>query len=166
MTPEFWQYLITCCDGSTIRFVAEHDRHDAEKEVESDSSLLSYQAKPQMQCPVQCRPATQVLQHLERARQRLEVNPMHNSVVTINGRHWPAYRKENGTLVDLRLIDPNDHSPKPRLIFRPEALREAGVPEALIESAALSDPQGLVLFEDSPQFKGCDSQFVREQSQK
>jgi len=83
---------------------------------------------------------------------------MHDSVVTINDTHWPAYRKENGTLVDLRLFDPNDRSSKPRLIFQPNALRRVGIPEALIEAAAQSNPPGLVFFEDVPQFKGCDDQ--------
>lgn len=83
---------------------------------------------------------------------------MHDSVVTINNTHWPAYRKESGTLVDMRLFDPQDHSPKPRLVFRPDALRESGIPEAIIEAAAQSNPQGLILFEDLPQFKGCDDQ--------
>lgn len=80
---------------------------------------------------------------------------MHDAVVTINNTHWPAYRKENGTLVDLRLFDPNDRSPKPRLIFRPDALRESGIPEAIIEAAARSNPPGLILFEDLPQSEGC-----------
>ena len=79
---------------------------------------------------------------------------MYDRVVTINNTHWPAYRKENGTLVDLRILDPEDHSQKPRLIFRPDALRESGIPEALIEAAVRSNP----LFEDLPQFKGCDDQ--------
>lgn len=83
---------------------------------------------------------------------------MHDAVVTINNTHWPAYRKENGTLVDLRLLDPQDRSQKPRVIFERDALREAGIPEALIEAAAQSNPPGLVLFEDVPQFKGCDDQ--------
>ena len=83
---------------------------------------------------------------------------MHDSVVTINNTHWPAYRKENGTLVDLRLFDPSDRSPKPRLIFQPDTLREAGIPDALIEAAARSNPPGLILFEDVAQFKGCDDQ--------
>ncbi len=159
MTPEFWQYLITRCDGSAIRLVAEQDRYEAEKELESDPRLLSYQAKPQTQCPVQSHRTSQLLRQLRRARRRLEKNHMHDSVVTINGRHWPAYRKENGTLVDLRLFDPNDHSQRPRLVFCPDALREAGIPDALIEAAGRSDPQGLVLFEDAPQFKGCDGPF-------
>ena len=89
---------------------------------------------------------------------------MHDSVVTINNTHWPAYRKETGTLVDLRLFDPNDRSPKPRLIFRPDALRESGIPEAIIEAAAQSNPPGLVLFEDVPQFKGCDDQPTSSES--
>ena len=89
---------------------------------------------------------------------------MHDSVVTINNTHWPAYRKENGTLVDLRILDPKDRSPKPELVFRPDALRESGIPEAIIEAAAHSNPQGLILFEDLPQFKGCDDQPTSEQS--
>jgi hypothetical protein len=163
MTPEFWEYLITGCDGSTVRFVSEQDRHEAERELEGDPHLLSYRAKPQMQCPVQ-HPASRVLQHLQQARQTLEVNHMHDSVVTINGRHWPAYRKQNGTLVDLRLFDPDDRSPKPRLIFRPDALREAGMPEALIQAAASSDPQGLVLLQDLPQSEDGGDQSTTEQS--
>jgi len=83
---------------------------------------------------------------------------MHDSVVTINNTYWPAYRKENRTLVDLRVFDPSDRSPKPRLIFRPDALRETGIPEALIEAAARSNPPGLFFFEDVPHFKGCDNQ--------
>ncbi len=75
---------------------------------------------------------------------------MHDSVVTINNTNWPAYRKRNGTLVDLRILDPDDRSPKPRLVFRPEKLRGLGVPDALIEAAAQSEPQGFVLFEDLP----------------
>lgn len=162
MTPEFWEYLITGCDGSAIRVVAEQERHEAEKELEGDPHVLSYRAKPQMQCPVHSRPASGVLQHLRLARERLEVNQMHNSVVTINGRYWPAYRKKNGTLVDLRLFDPNDRSPKPRLMFRPDALREAGIPEALIEAAAQSDPQGLVLLQDVPRSENNDDQSAPE----
>jgi hypothetical protein len=88
----------------------------------------------------------------------MEVNHLHDSVVTINNTHWPAYRKENGTLVDLRVLDPEDRSPTPRLIFRPDALRKARIPEALIEAAAHSNPPGLILFEYLPQFKGCDDQ--------
>jgi hypothetical protein len=86
------------------------------------------------------------------------VNQLHDSVVTINNTHWPAYQKEDGTLVDLRILDPNDRSPKPRLVFQPDALRKSGIPEAMIEAAAQSDPAGLVLLEDLPQFKGCDDQ--------
>jgi hypothetical protein len=156
MTPMFWKYLITNGDGSAIRFVAAEDREWAEKELEGDPRLLSYTAKPQFECPVFCRRAERVLQRLRRTRlnlQRMEVNQMHDSVVTINNTHWPAYRKENGTLVDLRILDPEDRSPKPQLVFRPDALRDAGIPEALIEAATQSNPPGLVLFEDLPQFK-------------
>ena len=75
---------------------------------------------------------------------------MHDRVVTINNTHWPAYRKPGATLVDLRMFDPDDRSPKPRLVFRPEKLRELGIPDALIEAAAKSDPQGFLLFDDLP----------------
>jgi hypothetical protein len=75
---------------------------------------------------------------------------MHDRVVTINNTHWPAYRKPGATLVDLRILDPDDRSPKPRLVFRPEKLHELGIPDALIEAAAKSDPQGFLLFDDLP----------------
>ena len=166
MTPIFWKYLITNCDGSAIRFVAEQERDEAEKELEGDVHLLSYRAKPQIQFAVFRRPSERVLQRLRRTRtqlQRLEVNHM-DSVVTINNTHWPAYRKENGTLVDLRLFDPNTRSPKPQLTFRPDALREAGIPEALIEAAAQSNPPGLILFEDLPQCEDCSQQPTSEES--
>ncbi len=75
---------------------------------------------------------------------------MYDRVVTINNTHWPAYRKPGATLVDLRMFDPNDRSPKPRLVFRPEKLRELGIPDALIEAAAKSEPRGFLLFDDLP----------------
>ncbi len=75
---------------------------------------------------------------------------MHDAVATINNTKWTAYRKRNGTLVDLRILDPDDRSPNPRLAFRPEKLHELGVPDPLIEAAAQSEPQGFVLFEDLP----------------
>src|SRR5437763_1405751 len=73
---------------------------------------------------------------------------MHEAIVIINNTHWPAYRKPAGTLVDLRLCDPANHDADPRLIFRPDALRELGAPTPLIEAAAQSKPQGLVLLND------------------
>ena len=161
MTLKFWKYLITNCTGLAMCIVADQDRECAEKEFECDPRLLSYIAQPQFECPVFRCPAEEVFEQLQRIRrdlQRMEVNQLHDSVVTINNTHWPTYRKENGTLVDMRLFDPKDRSPKPRLIFRPDALRESGIPEALIEAAARSNPQGLILFEDLPQFKGCDEQ--------
>jgi len=75
---------------------------------------------------------------------------MYDAVVTIKNTQWPAYRKPTGTLVDLRLFDPEGRSPKPRLVFRPEKLRELSIPAALIEAAAKSEPQGFILFEDLP----------------
>jgi len=75
---------------------------------------------------------------------------MYDRVVTINNTHWPAYRKPGATLVDLRVFDPNDRSANPRLVFRPEKLRELGIPDALIEAAAKSDPPGFLLFDDLP----------------
>lgn len=73
---------------------------------------------------------------------------MYDRVVTINNTDWPAYRKPGATLVDLRMFDPSDRSSNPQLVFRPEKLRELGIPDALIETAAKSDPQGLLLFDD------------------
>lgn len=78
---------------------------------------------------------------------------MHDTVVTINNTHWPAYRRSKAMLVDLRLFGRTDRSPRPCLTFRPEKLRQLGIPETLIEAAAQSEPQGLVVFEDLPE--GC-----------
>jgi len=75
---------------------------------------------------------------------------MYDRVVIINKTHWPAYRKPGTTLIDLRIFDPDDRSPSPRRVFRPEKLRELGIPSALIEAAAQSDPQGFLLFDDLP----------------
>lgn len=85
---------------------------------------------------------------------------MYDAIVIINNTHWPAYRKPGGTLVDLRLCDPTDHDPNQRLIFRPDALRELGIPPRLIEAAAQSEPQGLILLNDADAiFSGpCDDQ--------
>ena len=161
MTLKFWKYLIINCTGSAMCIVADQDRECAEKEFEYDPRLLSYIAQPQFESPVFRCPAKEVFEQLQRIRldlQRIEVNQLHDSVVTINNTRWPAYRKENGTLVDLRILDPKDRSPKPQLVFRPDVLRESGIPETLIEAAARSNPKGLILFEDLPQFKGCDEQ--------
>lgn len=46
------------------------------------------------------------------------------------------------------MFDSNDRSSEPQLVFRPEKLRELGIPDALIEAAAKSDPQGFLLFDD------------------
>ena len=74
---------------------------------------------------------------------------MYDSIVTINNTYWPAYRKPSATLVDLRMLDSDDRSStNPRLVFRPEKLRELGIPDALIEAAAKSDPHGFLLFDD------------------
>jgi hypothetical protein len=149
MTPTFWKYLITTCTGSAFCLVAESDRDSVEKELEGDPRLLSYHAKPQTDCRVMHRLSARILRRLARARtHKLEVINMHDAVATINNTKWPAYRKRNGTLVDLRILDPDDRSPKPRLVFRPEKLRDLGVPTALIEAASQSEPQGFVLFED------------------
>jgi hypothetical protein len=92
---------------------------------------------------------------------------MYNAVVTINNTHWPASRKSRGTLVDLRLFDPTDRSPKPRLVFQPDALHELGIPEKLVEAAAKFDPQGFILFEDlldqTSQVEDCTNQLTTEQ---
>jgi hypothetical protein len=149
MMPRFWKYFITACNGSAFRLVAESDRDSVEKELEADPRLLRYHAKPQIERSVTHRLSVRVLQHFARVQtHKLEVTQMHDAVVTINNTSWPAYRKRNGTLVDLRILDPDDRSPKPRLVFRPEKLNDLGVPAALIEAAANSEPQGFILFED------------------
>lgn len=151
MTPRFWKYLITTCNGSAVCLVAESDRDSVEKELENDPRLLSYRAKPQTECRVMHRLSARVLRHLARQRtHKSEVIHMHDFVATINNTKWPAYRKRNGTLVDLRILDPDDRSPKPRLVFRAKKLRDLGIPAALIDAAAQSEPQGFVLFEDLP----------------
>ena len=48
------------------------------------------------------------------------------------------------------MFDPNDRSAKPGLVFRSNKLRALGMPDALIEAAAKSDPQGFLLFDDLP----------------
>ena len=75
---------------------------------------------------------------------------MYDRVVTINNTLWPAYRKPGATLVDLRMLDPDDRSANPQLVFQPDKLRELAIPDALIEAAAKSDPQGFLLFDDLP----------------
>ncbi len=90
---------------------------------------------------------------------------MYDRVVTINNTHWPAYRKPGGTLVDLRMFDPDDRSPEPRLVFRPEKLRELGIPDALIEAAAKSDPQGFLLFDDAAESDGASDRPRRPNPQ-
>ena len=89
-------------------------------------------------------------QRVAHLRNHIRDVAMYDRVVTINKTHWPAYRKPGATLVDLRMFDPNDRSSQPRLVFRPEKLRELGIPDALIEAAAKSDPQGFLLFDDLP----------------
>ena len=149
MMPRFWKYLITACNGSAFCLVAESDRDSVEKELEADPHLLKYHAKPQIERSITHRLSVRDLRHFARVRtHKLEVNQMHDAVVTINNTSWPAYRKRNGTLVDLRILDPDDRSPKPRLVFRPEKLRDLGVPVELIEAATNSEPQGFILFED------------------
>jgi hypothetical protein len=66
------------------------------------------------------------------------------------------------------MFDPDDRSANPRLVFRPEKLRALGIPYALIEAAAKSDPQGFLLFDDLPnqvqQASGHADQATTEQS--
>lgn len=151
MTPRFWKYLLTTCNGSAVCLVAESDRDSVEKALENDPRLLSYHAKPQIEHSVTDQLSVRILRHLAQVRtHKLEVIHMHETVATINNTQWPVYRKRNGTLVDLRILDPDDRSLKPRLVFRPEKLRKLGIPAALIEAAAQSKPEGFVLFEDLP----------------
>ena len=61
-------------------------------------------------------------------------------VATINGRHWPAWRRPEGLLVDLRLFGPDG-----REGYDPGRLRAAGVHEDLVRAAGESKPEGFVL---------------------
>jgi hypothetical protein len=59
---------------------------------------------------------------------------------------WPAWSQPGGTLVDLRLFPPPGmNRAATEKIYRPDELRKAGVPEALIMEAAASEPMGFVL---------------------
>ena len=98
--------------------------------------------------------------------QRLKVNYMQNAVVAINKTYWPIYRTANGTLVDLRLPEPGKATSTPRMRFRRNALRECGIPKALIKAATRSNPQGLILFEDLPQCSEYDSKSTSQESPK
>ena len=58
---------------------------------------------------------------------------------------WPAWSQPGGTLVDLRLFPPPGmNRAATEKVYRPDALRSAGVPEALITEAAASEPMGFV----------------------
>ena len=61
-------------------------------------------------------------------------------VVTISGRHWPAWVRPDGTLVDFRLLDDSG-----ALCYLPAKLPASGVPADLIAAAADSVPPGFVL---------------------
>jgi hypothetical protein len=58
MTPKFWKYLITNCDGSAVLFVAESDREWAEKELEGRSAPSQLSSKTTIglpRVPLSCR---------------------------------------------------------------------------------------------------------------
>ena len=61
-------------------------------------------------------------------------------VVTINGTHWPAWERADGTLIDFRMFDWQG-----QLAFLPEQLASAGLPADLIDEAGQSAPRGFVL---------------------
>jgi hypothetical protein len=61
--------------------------------------------------------------------------------------YWPSAKLPDGSLVvDVRLFDPAPAvDGRERLMFRPDALRECGVSEGVIASAAMSEPPGFAV---------------------
>ncbi len=68
-------------------------------------------------------------------------------VITIAGKHWPAWKRADGMMVDLRLFPRGTlFTTDDNLTFLPDDLRAVGLPENLIEQAGESEPKGFVLF--------------------
>jgi hypothetical protein len=61
-------------------------------------------------------------------------------VVTINGTHWPAWERADGTLIDFRMFDWQG-----QLAYLPDQLASAGLPADLIDEAGHSQPRGFIL---------------------
>jgi hypothetical protein len=84
----------------------------------------------------------------EAATVSVEAGPGKGLVVTISGRRWPAWPgAHGGTLIDFRLYGRGECGAE-ALGYYPDKLREAKVPEGLVEAAADSVPPGFVLLGD------------------
>jgi hypothetical protein len=74
-------------------------------------------------------------------------------VVTIAGHHWPAWKTDEGLIVDLRICAATSvlsETPVAERYFDPAHLRSVGVPEELITAAEKCEPlKGFVLMEGS-----------------
>jgi len=67
---------------------------------------------------------------------------MNDHVITYpNGGSFPAYRRSDGLLIDLRLFEPDGIA----LSYQPDKLRSAGVSEQHVAAAQESNPKGFVL---------------------
>jgi len=64
-------------------------------------------------------------------------------VYTIAGKHFPAWHREDGILVDLRHFAEHGEPTNDNLVFRPECL--TGVPQEIIDQASESVPPGFIL---------------------
>ncbi len=58
-------------------------------------------------------------------------------VVTTKGTHWPAMERDGHTVVDLRMVGPDNKSR-----FYPVKLRKLNISRAWIKMAELSEPKG------------------------
>jgi len=69
--------------------------------------------------------------------------------VSWNGHYFPAWSREDGTLVDLRLFGKGQTDAYGflggELEFQPSKLRELGIPEEILAAAGESKPPGFVL---------------------
>jgi hypothetical protein len=66
-----------------------------------------------------------------------------------NGHYFPAWSREDGTLIDLRLFGEGQSDAYGflggELEFQPSKLRELGIPEEILAAASQSKPPGFVL---------------------
>lgn len=67
-------------------------------------------------------------------------------IVKLGNVNWPAWQKEEGVLVDLRLWPAGEaEAITDTLVYLPEKLAEYRIPAEIITAAAASVPPGFVL---------------------
>jgi hypothetical protein len=69
---------------------------------------------------------------------------MHDQVVSWGRAHFPAWKRQDGMLVDLRLF-PKGSQSTTEMVYRPDELLSVGVPDNIVKAAAESMPPGFVL---------------------